>query len=34
MNYLISPVHPQFDQLVWGEPQAFRFDPRLIRAAD
>jgi RES domain-containing protein len=30
MNYLISPAHPQFDQLAWGEPQPFRFDPRLI----
>jgi hypothetical protein len=32
MNYLISPVHPQFDQLVWGDPQPFRFDPRLIKS--
>jgi RES domain-containing protein len=32
MNYLISPVHPQFDQLMWGDPQPFRFDPRLIRS--
>ena len=32
MNYLISPVHPQFDQLGWGDPQPFRFDPRLIRS--
>jgi len=32
MNYLISPVHPQFEQLAWGEPQPFRFDPRLIRS--
>ena len=30
MNYLISPAHPQFGQLGWGEPQPFRFDPRLI----
>ncbi len=34
MNYLISPAHPQFDQLVWGEPQPFRFDPRLIAPAE
>ena len=33
MNYLISPVHPQFDRIIWGEPMAFRFDPRLIAAA-
>jgi RES domain-containing protein len=33
MNYLISPAHPQFDRLVWGEPQPFRFDPRLIATA-
>jgi RES domain-containing protein len=32
MNYLISPVHPQFQQLAWGDPQPFRFDPRLIRS--
>ena len=30
MNYLISPAHPEFDRLAWGEPQLFRFDPRLI----
>jgi RES domain-containing protein len=30
MNYLISPVHPQFDLLQWGAPKPFRFDPRLI----
>ena len=34
MNYFISPVHPQFGELVWGEPQSFRFDPRLIAAAE
>jgi RES domain-containing protein len=33
MNYLISPAHPQFGRLVWGEPQPFRFDPRLIATA-
>jgi RES domain-containing protein len=33
MNYLISPVHPQFDRIIWGEPTAFRFDPRLIATA-
>ena len=30
VNYLVSCAHPQFDQLVWGEPQPFRIDPRLI----
>jgi RES domain-containing protein len=34
MNYLISPMHPQFGQLVWGESQPFCFDPRLIAAAE
>jgi RES domain-containing protein len=34
MNFLISTVHPQFNELVWGEPQPFRFDPRLIAAAE
>lgn len=33
MNYLMSPEHPQFGKLVWGEPQPFRFDPRLIPTA-
>ena len=30
MNYLINPAHPQFDQLRFGEPMPFRFDPRLL----
>ena len=30
MNYRISPAHPEFGELAWGEPQPFRFDPRLI----
>jgi RES domain-containing protein len=30
MNYLINPTHPQFDELMWRDPQPFRFDPRLI----
>ena len=34
MNYLISPVHPLFERLVWGEPKRFRFDPRLIATAE
>jgi hypothetical protein len=33
MNFLISPAHPQFDQLIWNEPEPFRFDPRLIQGA-
>jgi len=32
MNYLISPVHPEFQQLVWRDPRPFHFDPRLIGA--
>jgi RES domain-containing protein len=34
MNYLISTAHPQFGRLVWGQPQPFRFDPRLIAPAE
>jgi RES domain-containing protein len=34
MNYLISPVHPRFGQLAWGEPKPFGFDPRLIATAE
>jgi len=34
MNYLLSPLHPKFVQLVWGKPQAFRFDPRLMATAE
>jgi hypothetical protein len=30
MNYIISPLHPRFAELVWSEPRAFQFDPRLI----
>jgi RES domain-containing protein len=29
-NYLINTNHPRFEELVWGEPRAFVFDPRLI----
>jgi RES domain-containing protein len=29
-NYLINPNHPRFEELVWSEPRAFVFDPRLI----
>jgi len=32
-NYLLNPEHPQFDQLKWGCPEPFRFDPRLIGPA-
>jgi RES domain-containing protein len=28
MNYLISPVHPRFGELVWSGPPTFQFDPR------
>jgi RES domain-containing protein len=34
MNYLISAAHPQFNELVYSEPRPFRFDPRLIAAAE
>ena len=34
MNYLISTVDPRFEELVWSEPQPFRFDPRLLAAAE
>jgi RES domain-containing protein len=30
-NYLINPLHPDFHRLVIGQPQTFRFDPRLGR---
>ena len=33
LNCLISPEHPQFDELTWGTPEPFRFDPRLIGSA-
>ena len=33
MNYLINPNHPTFDQLVWSDPEPFRFDPRLMGSA-
>jgi len=29
-NYLINPNHPRFEELVWSDPRAFVFDPRLI----
>ena len=28
-NYLLNPVHPDFDKVVIGKPQPFRFDRRL-----
>lgn len=34
MNYLLSPVHPDFSQLTWSKPRPFRFDPRLMAAAE
>ena len=29
-NYPINPNHPRFQELVWGEPRGFVFDPRLF----
>lgn len=28
-NYLLNPAHPQFDQIIVGRSERFRFDPRL-----
>jgi RES domain-containing protein len=28
-NYLLNPLHPQFDRVKIGPPEAFAFDPRL-----
>lgn len=28
-NFLINPVHPDFDQVIIGQPNPFQFDPRL-----
>jgi RES domain-containing protein len=33
MNFLINPLHPEFHRIGWGEPLAFRFDPRLVASA-
>jgi hypothetical protein len=27
---LLNPLHPEFSDLVWGAPQSFAFDPRLL----
>lgn len=29
-NYLINPLHPDFNKLAIGNPQQFVFDPRVI----
>lgn len=29
-NYLLNPAHPDFSNVVFGEPTVFRFDPRLF----
>ena len=31
-NYLLNPQHPDFNKLVFGEPQPYQFDRRLARA--
>lgn len=30
-NYLINPIHPDFGKIRTGKPEAFAFDPRLLR---
>jgi RES domain-containing protein len=29
LNYLLNPLHPEVDRLVFGPPRPFSFDPRL-----
>jgi RES domain-containing protein len=31
MNFLLNPGHPDFSRIRIGNPQAFEFDPRLIK---
>jgi RES domain-containing protein len=31
-NYLLNPQHPDFNKLVFGKPQRYKFDRRLARA--
>ena len=31
-NLLLNPLHPSFAELVWGSPQRFAFDSRLLRS--
>ena len=31
LNYVLNPVHPDFKRIRVGDPEAFRFDPRLRR---
>jgi RES domain-containing protein len=30
-NVLLNPVHPSYTDVVWGAPEPFRFDQRLLR---
>jgi RES domain-containing protein len=30
-NFLLNPAHPDFSKIRIGDPQAFEFDPRLIK---
>jgi RES domain-containing protein len=30
-NYLINPIHPDFSRIVYGEPQSFVFNERLLK---
>jgi RES domain-containing protein len=31
LNVLLNPIHPSYTDVVWGAPEPFRFDPRLLR---
>jgi len=31
VNYLLNPAHPDFPKILFGTPQPFRPDPRLLR---
>jgi hypothetical protein len=30
-NYLLNPLHPEFARIIRSAPEAFAFDPRLVR---
>ena len=31
-NFLVNPLHPDFEQLTIGDPEPFEFDERLVDA--
>jgi len=33
-NYLLNPLHPQFERIRPGQPEPFRFDPRMWKQGD